>query len=241
MKVLLTGCSSGIGLGMLENLLSNGHTVIGIARDFTKLKKEIFTNSNFVPLTFDLSRTTEIINIFNDSFIEDSKFDALIHCAGVEETLPLTVYTPEKIHSVFNINVFAAVELTRNFSKKKFSNEGASIVFLSSVMGILGQPGKVGYCSSKSAILGVVKSSALELSKRRIRVNAILPGVVDTPMTQKLFSQLEKENIDKILNMHPLGIGKVEDVVEMIYFLISEQSRWITGQNFIVDGGYSIQ
>ena len=108
-------------------------------------------------------------------------------------------------------------------------------------MGVLGQPGKIGYCSTKAAILGMVKASALELSKRKIRVNAVLPGVVKTPMTQKLFSQISPSNIEDIIAMHPLGIGEVSDVVPTIEFLISSNSRWITGQNFIIDGGYSIQ
>lgn len=126
------------------------------------------------------------------------------------------------------------------FFKKKYSNNGASIVLLSSVMGILGQSGKVGYCSSKAAILGLVKSSTIELVKRKIRVNCILPGIVKTEMTEKLFNNLSKENINKIEKMHPLGFGEVEDIYQVILFLISSNSRWITGQEFIVDGGYSI-
>ena len=108
-------------------------------------------------------------------------------------------------------------------------------------MGVLGQPGKIGYCSTKAAVLGMVKAGALEFAKRKIRVNAVLPGVVNTPMTQNLFAQIGKERIEQITEMHPLGLGNVEDVVPAILFLISENSKWITGQNFVIDGGYSIQ
>jgi NAD(P)-dependent dehydrogenase (short-subunit alcohol dehydrogenase family) len=107
-------------------------------------------------------------------------------------------------------------------------------------MGILGQAGKVGYSSTKAALLGLTKSSALELAKRKIRVNALLPGVVKTPMTNNLFSQLDQTQIDNIINMHPLGIGEVDDIVPIVEFLLSNGSRWITGQNIIIDGGYSI-
>jgi NAD(P)-dependent dehydrogenase (short-subunit alcohol dehydrogenase family) len=79
------------------------------------------------------------------------------------------------------------------------------------------------------------------LSKRKIRVNAVSPGVVETPMTQKLFQSLSVENIASIEKMHPLGLGRVEDIVRTINFLLSEDSRWITGQNIVIDGGYSIQ
>jgi NAD(P)-dependent dehydrogenase (short-subunit alcohol dehydrogenase family) len=188
----------------------------------------------------DLSNTLEIEPFFKNLNLEE-KFDSFIHCAGMEETVPLTLYSPEKIERIYKLNVFSGIELLRNFTKKKFSNDGASVIFLSSVMGELGQPGKIGYCSTKAAVLGVVKASALEFARRGIRVNAVLPGVVETPMTKNLFAQLSEDNISEIVDMHPLGIGSTDDVVPMLMFLISSNSRWITGQSFIVDGGYSIQ
>ena len=155
--------------------------------------------------------------------------------------MPLTLYSIDRIKKIFDINVFSGIELLRHFSKKKYSNDGASVVYLSSVMGELGQPGKIGYCSTKSAVLGLVRSSALEFAKRKFRVNAISPGVVNTPMSQKLFAEMEDSNIQRIKDMHPLGIGDLEDVIPMIAFLLSDYSRWITGQNIKIDGGYSIQ
>jgi NAD(P)-dependent dehydrogenase (short-subunit alcohol dehydrogenase family) len=242
MNILLTGATSGIGLETLKTLMNSQNKIFAVARDFSKISDLlILYPERIITITFDFKESDNIENIFNTLNLIDEKFDALIHCAGVEETIPLTLYTPSKIKNIFEINVFAGIELLRHFSKKKFSNEGASVVFVSSVMGVLGQPGKIGYCSTKSAILGMVKSSALELSKRKIRVNAVLPGVVNTPMTEKLFSQLSPNNVDEIKAMHPLGIGEVGDVVPTIEFLISSKSRWITGQNFIIDGGYSIQ
>jgi NAD(P)-dependent dehydrogenase (short-subunit alcohol dehydrogenase family) len=242
-KYLITGATSGIGLSICKKILNNGDIVYAIGRDSSKLKdfsSKLDINSfKFFP--FDLSKISLIENIFDPMMEDGIKFDGFVHCAGIEETMPLTLYSAAKILNIFEINVFAAIELIRLFSKKKYSNDGASVIFFSSVMGILGQQGKIGYCSSKSAILGLTKSSALELAKRKIRVNAVLPGVVNTPMTQKLFSQLEQTNIDSIIGMHPLGIGEVEDIVPVVEFLLSDGSRWLTGQNIIIDGGYSIQ
>lgn len=242
MNILLTGATSGIGLETLKKLLENKNKVFAVARDFSKISNllELHLDS-LVPITFDLKETENIEKIFNEINLVDEKLDALIHCAGIEETIPLTLYSPAKIKNIYEVNVFAGIELLRHFTKKKYSNDGASAVFVSSVMGVLGQPGKIGYCSSKAAVLGMVKSSALEFAKRKIRVNAVLPGVVNTPMTQNLFSQISAENVEEIKAMHPLGIGEVSDVVPTIEFLISAKSRWITGQNFIIDGGYSIQ
>lgn len=242
MNILLTGATSGIGLETLKRLLENKNKVFAVARDFSKISDlvELYSDT-IVPIAFDLKETENIEKIFNEINLVDEKLDALIHCAGIEETIPLTLYSPAKIKNIYEVNVFAGIELLRHFTKKKYSNDGASAVFVSSVMGVLGQPGKIGYCSTKSAVLGMVKASALEFAKRKIRVNAVLPGVVNTPMTQNLFSQISAENVEEIKAMHPLGIGEVSDVVPTIEFLISASSRWITGQNFIIDGGYSIQ
>jgi NAD(P)-dependent dehydrogenase (short-subunit alcohol dehydrogenase family) len=242
MNILLTGATSGIGLETLKCLIDRKNTVFAVARDFSKISDLLALHPNsIIPVSFDFKETDNIEKVFTELNLVDEKLDGLIHCAGIEETIPLTLYSPSKIKNIFEINVFAGIELLRHFSKKKYSNEGASVVFVSSVMGVLGQPGKIGYCSTKAAILGMVKASALELSKRKIRVNAVLPGVVNTPMTQKLFSQISPNNVEEIIAMHPLGIGEVSDVVPTIEFLITSSSRWITGQNFIIDGGYSIQ
>nr|WP_199000397.1 SDR family oxidoreductase [Flavobacterium sp. ASV13] len=240
-KILVTGATSGIGLALCDFLIKQECSVIGIGRDKDKIKDLIEKADNKLKfLSLDLIDFEKYSMIF-DEMLNGEKFDGFVHCAGIEETLPLTMYNPENVKRIFDINVFSGVELLRHFSKKKYSNDGASVVFLSSVMGELGQPGKIGYCATKSAILGIVKASALELAKRKFRVNSVAPGVVNTPMTQKLFSQIEEDNIQRIKEMHPLGIGEVDDVVPAITFLLSDSSKWITGQNLKIDGGYSIQ
>lgn len=242
MKILLTGATSGIGFETLKQLVAKGYNVYAIGRDFSKIDFYLQDHQSLIKsFNFELSNLDSIAQLFSLFNLGDEKFDGLVHCAGIEETLPLNLYSPDKIKNLFNVNVFSGIELLRHFTKKKFSNDGASIVYLSSVMGTLGQPGKVGYCATKSALLGVVKASALELAKRKIRVNSVLPGIVNTPMTQKLFSQINQQQLEAIKDMHPLGFGEVEDIVPTILFLISPDSRWITGQSIVVDGGYSIQ
>lgn len=240
-RVLVTGATSGIGLALCDFLLHHDCSVIGVGRDQRKIShlQDQFPGSlTFVSL--DLTEFKAYPQIFDEA-LAGEKFDGFVHCAGYEEVLPLKMYTPENVARIYNINVFSGIELLRYFSKKQYSKDGASVVFISSVMGELGQPGLVGYCSTKSAVLGVVRSSALEFAKRKFRINAVSPGVVNTPMSQKLFSKIEDENIQRIRQMHPLDIGEVEDVVPTIAFLLSDHSKWITGQNLIVDGGYSIQ
>ncbi|MBO9585947.1 MAG: SDR family oxidoreductase [Flavobacterium sp.] len=242
MNILLTGATSGIGFETLKQLIADEHTVYAIGRDFSKIDSFLqIHKSQVFDFNFDFNNVDQIDQLFINFNLEDKKFDGLIHCAGIEETLPLSLYSTNKIRSIFDINVFSGIELLRHFTKKKYCNDGASVVFLSSVMGTLGQPGKVGYCATKSALLGLVKASALEFAKRKIRINAVLPGIINTPMTQKLFTQINQNQIKEIENMHPLGFGEVQDVVPTILFLISENAKWITGQSIIIDGGYSIQ
>lgn len=242
MNILLTGATSGIGFETLKQLVEEGHSVYAIGRDFSKIDFFIQSNtSQIFTFEFDFNDVNQIDQLFSKFILDNQKFDGLIHCAGIEETLPLTLYSPDKIKKIFDVNVFSGIELLRHFTKKKYCNDGASVVFLSSVMGVLGQPGKIGYCATKAAVLGMVKASALELAKRKIRINAVLPGIIITPMTKTLFSQMTESQVDQIKNMHPLGFGEVQDVVPTILFLISNNAKWITGQNFIIDGGYSIQ
>ena len=240
---LVTGVTSGIGKAVAEQLLLSGAFVFGIGRDVNKLKGEkCFSNNiKFTFCSLDLEMSDFLDEHVVDYVSRNEKFSGLVHCAGREETIPIQVYSTQEMESLFRINVFSGMTLLRAFSKKKICKINSSLVFMSSVMGELGQPGKTGYCASKAAVLGMVKSAALEFAKRNIRVNAVSPGVVNTPMTLKLFSSISEDNVKKITNMHPLGIGEVEDVVPVILFLLSDEAKWITGQNLVIDGGYSIQ
>jgi NAD(P)-dependent dehydrogenase (short-subunit alcohol dehydrogenase family) len=106
-------------------------------------------------------------------------------------------------------------------------------------MGILGQPGRIGYCSSKGALVSGVKAMSLELAKKNIRVNCILPGVVETEMSNEMFQRLSEESKKEIIDMHPLGLGMPEDIANASAFLLSDAAKWMTGSNLIIDGGYS--
>lgn len=241
--IIVTGATSGIGLGVCKALLDEGALVFGIGRNIASLTKlnDIKNTGTLVIKSFDLLDIDGIEKLIDDFVSKYGKIDGLVNCAGIEETVPLSMSKIEKVRKIYEINVFTGIEILRIVSKKKHGNDGGSYVFLSSVMGNLGQSGKVGYCSTKSALLGVVKASALELAKRKIRVNAVLPGIVKTPLTDKLFESLSEDNVNQITAMHPLGIGNVEDVVPSILFLLSDQSKWLTGQSIVIDGGYSIQ
>lgn len=240
MVVILTGATSGIGFEILKQIVSEGHKVYAIGRDFSKIIDYFGeNNSQLINLTTDLQNTASIAYIFETILENGEKVDAFVNCAGYEETIPLKQYSRELIANIFDVNVFSTIEFLRFITQKKYSSDGASIVLFSSVMGNLGQPGKVGYCSSKAAVNGIVKSASLELSKRKIRVNSISPGIVNTELTQKLFNKIGEQAKNGIIEQHPLGIGEPEDIVPLVLFLISSKAKWITGADIVIDGGYS--
>jgi NAD(P)-dependent dehydrogenase (short-subunit alcohol dehydrogenase family) len=171
---------------------------------------------------------------------EVGPIDGVIHSAGISTTLPLKMVTPEKLDHFFRTNVHGAINLTRLVVRKSvMSDLGGSIVFISSVMGSLGEAGKLLYSLTKGALHAGSKSLALELAPRHIRVNCIAPGVVASPMSEKAVYSQDAASFERIKGRHPLGLGKPEDVAHAATFLLSDNARWITGTTLFVDGGYS--
>ena len=241
-NIIVTGASSGIGKQCAITFSQLGANVILIARNekriketFNKLKK-----GNHLIILQDITEYDKLEEVVNTSVYKVGKISGFIHSAGIETTLPLRSMQSSYYERIFRINVISGFELARIISKKKYLDErGASFVFISSVMGILGQAGKVGYCSSKGALLSGAKAMALELVKKNIRVNCILPGVVETEMTNKMFENLSEDSKKAIIEMHPLGLGKPNDIAYACAYLLSDVARWVTGTNLVIDGGYS--
>jgi NAD(P)-dependent dehydrogenase (short-subunit alcohol dehydrogenase family) len=167
------------------------------------------------------------------------KVDGIIHCAGISTTLPLRVIRPEKLQQYLNVNVVGAIELSRILCKPThFSKAGGSIIFISSVMGQVGQKGKTIYSITKGALEAGTRSLALELAKKQIRVNCVAPGVIETPMSANAVYSQEEASLEAVVAMHPLGLGQVTDIANSCIFLLSDAARWITGTTLVVDGGY---
>ncbi|MDP8263029.1 MAG: SDR family oxidoreductase [Candidatus Ancaeobacter aquaticus] len=241
-NIIITGASSGIGRQCAITLSQLGANVILIARNKERLK-DIFNKlkkGNHLILSQDITEYAKLEEVVNTAVDKIGRISGFVHSAGTEVTLPLRSMKPSYYEEIFSVNVIAGFELAKIISKKKYINkEGASFVFISSVMGILGQSGKIAYCSSKGALTSGVKAMALELAPKNIKVNCVLPGVVETEMSNKMFENLSEESKKLIINMHPLGLGKTEDIASACAFLLSDAAKWIIGINLIVDGGYS--
>jgi len=242
-NIIITGASSGIGRQCAITFSQLGANVILIARNEERLKETYnkLDKGNHLIISQDITQYAKLEEIVNTAVDKIGKISGFVHSAGIEMTLPLRNMQPSYYKEIFSVNVIAGFELAKIISKKKYVNkEGASFIFISSVFGAVSQPAIVAYSSSKGALISGVKSIALELASKKIRVNCISPGQIEsTRMTESIFGKLSKEEKVKRIEIYPLGLGKPEDIANAGSFLLSDAARWITGTNLIVDGGYS--
>lgn len=240
--IVITGASSGIGRMCAIACSKMGATVVLFGRNIEKLKetKKFLVASNNHPFyAVDLQEYDDVSKAVYDIVGNKGKIEGIVNCAGISTTLPFRSLSPQKMDFYFNTNVIASLNLTKCFVKSSnFSPNGGSVIFISSVMGVVGESGKVLYSMTKGALIAATRSLALELAYRKIRVNTISPGVVSTPMSKNAIYNRDEKSYDKIKSLHPLGIGKPEDVANAVVFLLSDASTWITGTNLVVDGGY---
>ncbi len=170
---------------------------------------------------------------------ENGPVDGFIHAAGIEKTLLLRNLKPSDYIEVYNTNFVSGLEILKTLSKKPNHNVGCKIVFISSIAALIARVGTLAYTASKGALLAATRELAVELAPKGINVNCISPGTILTPMMQKVLSEMTDEDREKRLEGFPLGIGKPEDISLTSIFLLSDAARWITGQNIVVDGGYT--
>ena len=242
--IVITGASSGLGRHCAVSFAKMGAQVILIARNEDRLIETFasLTKGNHLFFVQDLLNYDNIEDIIAQSVAKVGKISGFVHFAGIDLTLPLKSMTPGHFNNVLGINVIAGFQIAKTISKKKYLHEnGAGFIFISSILGVRGQSGKIGYCSSKGALISGVRAMALELISKKIRVNCISPGFIETEMTKELFKKIPEESRKKILDMHPMGIGKLEDITNACIFLLSDASQWINGINLPVDGGYTAQ
>lgn len=240
--VVISGASSGIGAEIARHAAMLGARISLIGRDETRLNATLSSlegNGHEFYAT-DLADLTARETVIDSIVARQGRIAGLVHAAGAEITLPLRSLRAEHYESLFGINALAAFELTRHCARKQSCDEnGASFVYLASVMATSGQPGNAAYCASKGALVSGMRALALEMAPRRIRINTISPGIVETPMSREMFSRLPEPAINAIRAMHPLGLGHPDDVAALAVFLLSDRARWITGSDFVCDGGYS--
>jgi NAD(P)-dependent dehydrogenase (short-subunit alcohol dehydrogenase family) len=244
-KIIITGASSGIGRVTAVECSKAGATLLLLARNHEQLEKTYhsLTPGNHVFISIDLTRYDETESVISDFSGSNGTIDGFVHSAGAEMTIPLKLIKPEHYEKLFSINVVAGFNLAKTVIKKKLIDpgKGASFVFISSIRALYGQEGAIAYSASKGALSAGMRGMALELAPRKIRVNAILPSIVRTEMTDSLFATVPDEVRQKMSDAHPLGFGEAEDVAYAAIYLLSDAGKWMTGNNLILDGGYSVR
>lgn len=233
---LVTGASSGIGKGVAQKLNELGASVIAVARSIEKLeetKKDSTSPENIYIEPKDLTENIEELPNFVKNLKEKyGKLLGLICCAGMDCPMPLQLADYQKSKTIFDINYFAPIMLAKGFADKRIRMPNSSIVFIASSAGVYPDKGQTVYAASKAALIASMKSISKELAPKGVRVNSISPAYVETPMFYK-----NKENIGANVEDYPLGIGKPEDISNMVAYLSSDNARWVTGQNYVMDGG----
>lgn len=235
--IIVTGASAGIGNEVCVLASQLGAKVTLVARNKERLDETLskMEGGGHRAFIFDLTQIDRIADLVKSIVDEEGKLDGLVNCAGIAINRPMKMSKPEFIREAFDVNFFPFMELTRTVSGKKFSNDGASIIGISSVAAVKGGKAQGAYAASKAAIEGALRPMAKEFADRRIRVNAIEFGMINTDMYKGFLST---GGTDEDLRSQYFGVGETRDAANAICFLLSDAAKFITGTTMVVDGGF---
>ena len=229
--VFISGASRGIGESLANYFVEKDYYVVGTSRNDFNFKNK---TKNLLPIKLDITCRESIKNCFNDLKEKNLLPTVLINNAGITSDQLFLRMKDEEWDDVISTNLTGVFNLTKIFIKNMIKNKEGRIINISSISGLMGNPGQVNYSSSKAALNGFTKSLAKEIGSRNITVNNVAPGFIDTDMT----SYLQDDAKQEIINTIPLQrLGNVDDVSKLVYFLASDEASYITGQTISVDGG----
>lgn len=242
-RYLITGAASGIGKAtalMLHNLGAD-LILLDLNPEGLDALKPALKPSDYV-LSLDLADPESIKPALARAVEQTGKLHGFAHVAGIPYICPLKMVKPDMCEQVYKVNTYAAVELAKVCSNKRIcAAEGASFVLISSVYGLVGSAANVGYALSKAGIIGVTKALAMELVSKNIRVNCIAPGFIKSNMMGENSFRFDKDYMETLNNLHPMGLGEPDDIAKGIVFLLSDMAGWMTGAVLNIDGGFTAQ
>lgn len=240
-KIVVTGASSGIGRQTAIALSQLGASIFLIARREDKLKDVMaeLDGSGHAYYCLDLSNTSAIEVSIKRIVDENGAVDGLVYAAGIDISIPIQLFKPEKVQEVFAVNYFGFLETVRQLSKKGRFNPGMRIVGLSSIAAKCGDKTHTVYSASKAAMDASVRCLAKELADKDICINTIAPAMTDTEIYQEFYKRHGEAAREELIKRQYLGIGKVEDIANAIVFLLSPGARFMTGSCMAYDGGFT--
>ena len=233
--VLITGSTRGIGRASAEALLEDGW-IVGInGRDAAAVDAVVAElGENAVPVPFDVTDAAAALSAIAGFRKQAGRVDALVHAAGILKSSPVGLIGDELVGELLSVNVAAAITTSQAAVRAMARGGNGSIVLFGSVAGEDGSSGQAVYSATKAAVGGIVRSLAKEVGPRGIRVNGVVPGIIDTDMN----ADLPAERKEELAAATPLRrLGTAEEVASLVRFLVSDASRFITGTMIRVDGG----
>jgi 3-oxoacyl-[acyl-carrier protein] reductase len=229
--IFVSGASRGIGNSIAKYFAEKGYIVLGTSRSKFKFDTQ---SDKLIPIQLDITSREDVKNCFKYLKEQNLLPSVLVNNAGITSDQLFLRMKDSEWDDVLSTNLTGVFNLTKVFIKHMIKNKYGRIINISSVSGLMGNPGQVNYSSSKAALNGFTKSLAKEVGSRNITVNNVAPGFIETDMT----SFIDADKKDEIINTIPLGrFGNADDVSELVYFLSSNEAAYITGQTISVDGG----
>ena len=230
-NIFISGASRGIGKTMAEHFAKSNFNVVGTSRNNFKFDNDL---ENLFPIKLDVTSRNDVKDCFDQLKSKNLLPDILINNAGITADQLFLRMSDDDWDNVINTNLTGTYNLTKIFLKNMIKNKFGRIINISSISGLMGNPGQVNYSSSKAALNGFTKSLAKEVGSRNITVNCVAPGFIDTNMT----SYIGDNERNEILKQIPLNkFGLPEDISKLVMFLMSDEASYITGQTISIDGG----
>lgn len=236
---LVTGASRGIGRAIALTLAGYGAIVIvnycGSKEKADEIVNQIKENGGTaIAYQADVADFEAVKTMFADITKEYGRIDILVNNAGITKDNLILKMSEEEFDAVINTNLKGVFNCLKQASRIMLKQKEGRIINISSISGVVGNPGQANYCAAKAGVIGITKSLAKELGSRGITVNAVAPGYINTDMTAVLKDDLK----EKVTELIPLKrLGEVEDIAETVAFLASDKASYITGQTIQVDGG----
>lgn len=238
--IVVTGAGSGIGRYTCIVASNQGAKVVllDLSESGMQTTLSMMAGTGHKYYIIDLMNIDSLASLVKSIVDEYGEIHGLVHCAGISSRKPLNVLKRDGFLKLMDINFFSFVELVKLLAKKGRMADGGSIVAISSISSIKGYKAKTEYCVSKASVDAFVRCMALELASRKIRINTVMPAVVNTPLAAK--AHLINQVVSVEEQSAPLGVTEPEEVANLIVFLLSDATKTVTGTSLLIDGGITI-
>ena len=237
--VLITGGASGIGWASAELFVRQGWFVIIADKAHERVSERIAAlSADMESVILDVTSTQSVEEVFAALFARHRRLDALINSAGIQQWTSLAEFDWNAWHAVLDVNLTGTVRCLQAAGRQMLKQGSGAIVNLSSVAGARGVPGRAPYAASKAGVEAVTRSAAVEWARAGIRVNAVAPGYVESELVAE-YVQAGRLTLGPVLERIPMRrMAKPSEIADLIYYLCSDESSYITGQVIAVDGGF---